>query len=105
MITANEIMAELHVDETDEETNVFESLISQASALIRGSISFDNLTDDFLMSVDGDVYSRLIITLVTSLYYDRELSKGYSKGVQIMLSQFRNRVLMEVDNGVHSPKI
>jgi len=104
MITAQEIMTELHVDETTEETIVFENLIQQASAIIRGSISFSSvLTDERIMQIDADVYTRLITTLVDSIYRDRSMEKGYSKGVQIQLGQLKNRVVFEMGdelNGV-----
>lgn len=104
MITAQEIMTELHVDETPEEVIVFESLIKQASAIIRGSISFSSfLTDERLMEIDGDVYTRLVTTLVDTIYRDRSMEKGYSKGVQIQLGQLKNKVMFEIGgelNGV-----
>lgn len=92
LITATEMLDELHIDQSDEEQKVVQRLITDASVLIRGSIS-DDVTGDQILEIAGDVYNRLIISLVTRMYYDRELSNGYGMGIQIMLNQLRARVL------------
>lgn len=87
-INAARLLEELHIDPSDEETKTVESLIDDASAIIRGSIS-DEVGEDELLSLSGNVFNRLIQTLATKLYYDRELSDGYGAGIQIMLNQLR----------------
>ena len=87
-ITAAQLLDELHIDPSDEETETVDRLIDDASAIIRGSIS-DEVEEDELLSLSGNVFNRLIQTLATKLYCDRELSDGYGAGIQIMLNQLR----------------
>ncbi|MCJ1993798.1 hypothetical protein GYN24_04295 [Lactococcus piscium] len=97
LITAKELLSENHIDESDEEIDTMSSLISSASALIRGSIS-DVLTDEHVLNVMPDQYNRTISALATRFYYNRDLSEGYGLGIQIMINQIRARML-EVVNG------
>lgn len=92
LVTAEQICDELHIDQSEEEKATIERLLADSSALIRGSISND-VTDEQIFALSGDVYNRLILALVTRMYYDRELSNGYGMGIQIMLNQVRARVL------------
>ncbi|MDI6551050.1 head-tail connector protein, partial [Leuconostoc suionicum] len=83
---------ELNIDDDDNELQTLTSLISGATAMIKASIQM-KITDDDILAVDAELYNRLIKTLATSMYYDRELSKGYSIGVRIMLANLRSEIV------------
>ena len=92
LVTAEQVCDELHIDQSEEELATIGRLLVDSSALIRGSISSD-VTDELIFALGGGAYNRLILALVTRMYYDRELSNGYGMGIQIMLNQVRARVL------------
>lgn len=92
IVTKDELAKELNIDLTLDEMSTITSLIESAKALIRSAIKL-NVTDEQLLKINGELYNRLIKTLATSLYYDRELTSGYSKGTMIMLTNLRSEAL------------
>lgn len=92
LVTPQELANELNIDTDDNELTTVGSLIDSAKSLIKSSIKLQ-VTDDDILAVNADLYNRLIKTMATSLYYDRELSAGYSKGVVIMMTNLRSEVL------------
>ncbi|WP_257193058.1 hypothetical protein [Weissella cibaria] len=69
-ITAAQLLDELHIDPSDEETETVDRLIDDASAIIRGSIS-DEVEEDELLScqvtcltVSSRLWQRNCITTV-----------------------------------------
>ncbi|MGR8826327.1 head-tail connector protein [Leuconostoc citreum] len=92
LVTSQELIDELNIDTNDNEIKTVDSLIASAKSLIKSSIKLQ-VTDDDVLAVNADLYNRLIKTMATSLYYDRELSAGYSKGVLIMMTNLRAEVL------------
>ncbi|MCS8587437.1 head-tail connector protein [Leuconostoc citreum] len=92
LVTSQELANELNIDTDDNEIKTVDSLIASAKSLIKSSIKLQ-VTDDDILTVNADLYNRLIKTMATSLYYDRELSSGYSKGVLIMMTNLRAEVL------------
>lgn len=92
LVTPQELANELNIDTDDNELTTVGSLIDSAKSLIKSSIKL-KITDDDILAVNADLYNRLIKTMATSLYYDRELSAGYSKGVVIMMTNLRSEVL------------
>ncbi|CAK1251974.1 head-tail connector protein [Fructobacillus fructosus] len=92
IVTKEELAKELNIDLTLDEMSTITSLIESAKALIRSAIKL-NVTDEQLLKINGELYNRLIKTLATSLYYDRELTSGYSKGTMIMLTNLRSEAL------------
>lgn len=92
LVTSQELADELNIDTSDNEIKTLDSLIASATAMIKSSIKL-KVTDDDILAVNADLYNRLIKTMATSLYYDRELSAGYSKGVMIMMTNLRSEVL------------
>lgn len=92
LVTPKELANELNIDTDDNELTTVGSLIDSAKSLIKSSINLQ-VTDDDILAVNADLYNRLIKTMATSLYYDRELSSGYSKGVLIMMTNLRAEVL------------
>lgn len=91
LITAEELLDENHIDSSDEELKTMTTLISDASALIRGSIS-DSVTDEQVLEVCQNQYNRAVSALATRFYYNRDLSEGYGMGIQIMINQVRARM-------------
>lgn len=92
LVTPQELADELNIDTSDNEIKTLDSLIESAKAMIKSSIKL-KITDDEILAVNTELYNRLIKTLATSLYYDRELSIGYSIGVMIMMTNLRSEVL------------
>ncbi|MBZ5977366.1 head-tail connector protein [Leuconostoc gelidum subsp. gelidum] len=92
LVTSQELADELNIDTDDAELKTVDSLIDSAKAMIQSSIKL-KITDADILAVNEPLYNRLIKTMATSLYYDRELSTGYSKGVMIMLTNLRAEVL------------
>ncbi|KAA8373151.1 phage gp6-like head-tail connector protein [Leuconostoc carnosum] len=92
LVTSQELADELNIDTDDAELKTVDSLIDSATAMIQSSIKL-KVTDADILAVNEPLYNRLIKTLATSLYYDRELSGGYSKGVMIMLTNLRSEVM------------
>ena len=92
IITPQQLQDELNIDDDENELKTLTSLISGATAMIKASIKM-KITDDEILAVDAELYNRLIKTLATSMYYDRELSNGYSTGVRIMLTNLRSEIV------------
>ncbi|MDN6081250.1 MAG: head-tail connector protein [Leuconostoc sp.] len=92
IITPQELQDELNIDDDESELKTLTSLIGGATAMIKASIQM-KITDDEILAVDAELYNRLIKTLATSMYYDRELSNGYSTGVRIMLTNLRSEIV------------
>lgn len=97
LITAQELLDENHIDQSGLEITTMQSLISDASALVRGSIS-DSITDEQILKQCPEQYNRVISALATRMYYSRDLTEGYGMGIQIMINQIRAR-MWEVLNG------
>ncbi|WP_273731838.1 head-tail connector protein [Leuconostoc mesenteroides] len=92
IITPQELQDKLNIDDDENELKTLKSLIGGATAMIKASIQM-KITDDDILAVDAELYNRLIKTLATSMYYDRELSNGYSTGVRIMLTNLRSEIV------------
>lgn len=92
IITPQELQDELNIDDDENELKTLMRLIDGATAMIKASIQM-KITDDDILAVDAELYNRLIKTLATSMYYDRELSNGYSTGVRIMLTNLRSEIV------------
>lgn len=97
LVTTQELINELNIDPDENETKTVNSLIDSAKSMIKASIQM-KITDGDILAVDAELYNRLIKTLATSMYYDRELSNGYSTGVRIMLTNLRAEVLSTYDS-------
>lgn len=86
LITAEQLADELHIDSSPTELATLSTLIKDASALIRGSISHD-LTEEAVITVASEQFNRLVGSVATSLYYDRALIDGFSHGQMLILQQ------------------
>lgn len=86
LITAEQLADELHIDPSPIELATLGTLIKDASAIIRGSISHD-LTEEAVITVASEQFNRLVGSVASSLYYDRALTDGFSHGQMIILQQ------------------
>lgn len=79
----NELMDELHIDATKEETATITALIDDAQIMVDSAIG---IKSDTVNPLGGTpLYSRAVKTLATQMYYDRSLENGMSKGLIMML--------------------
>lgn len=83
------LMNELNLDETDENTALIGDLISQSEDLIMSSVNYDKPLEDYLKE---PIFIRAVKTLVAQMFYDRTLSEGLSKGVQMMINHLKGRL-------------
>ena len=90
---ASQLMSELNIDDIGNEKTTLQTLVNDAKALINDSIS-PTITEAQLIAIDSNMYTRLVKTLATAFYYDRELSSGVPMGAVIMLSHFGTKVEM-----------
>jgi len=91
LITAEELADELHIDQTPTELTTLGHLIRDASTIIRGSIK-NGLTEQEILSVTPETFNRLVSSVASSLYYDRELSNGFSHGQMLILQQITGNI-------------
>ncbi|WP_375661141.1 hypothetical protein, partial [Bartonella sp. CL71SXKL] len=65
------------------------SLVNQSEAFVQDSV--DSKTSLEVFEKDP-MFKRTVYTLATQLYYDRTLSAGSSKGLQMMLNHLDGKV-------------
>lgn len=82
MVTATELMDELHVDQSPAEIATVQALITEAQTIIDQATDSTGTDSSYQKS---PIYDRAVKTLVTQLYYDRSLTDGFSKGLIMML--------------------
>ncbi|MGB4825581.1 MAG: head-tail connector protein [Leuconostoc mesenteroides] len=92
MITASDILDELHIDSTDTEIKTINRIIANASSLVRVSIKKD-ITDAEILAINEPLYTRLIITIVAYMYYNRTLDSDIPLGAKVLLDNLRWEVL------------
>lgn len=88
-VDTNTVMAELNLDDDEDNTTLITSLISDSKSLILDSLG---LRDDSILS-NNVLYDRCLKTIVTQFYYDRMLSTGLSAGTMLMLIHLKAEVL------------
>lgn len=89
MVTAETMMQELNLDETDENKTVITALLFEADAMIRNSVDSKADKSDF---EKDPIYQRCLKSLVTQLWYDRTLEDGMPKGIQMMIVHLQSEV-------------
>lgn len=87
-ITAEMMMQELNLDETDENNTVLTGLIQSAQEIILDSIGTNLSASDV---ATDKIYVRAVKALVTAMYYDRSLSQGVPLGVEMMITHLQGR--------------
>ena len=80
-VQATELMDELHIDQSPTEIASVTSLITEAQAIVDQAIG-GGTAETYRSS---PIYDLAIKTLVTSLYFDRDLTNGLPKGLVMML--------------------
>lgn len=80
-VQATELMDELHIDQSPVEIVSVISLITEAQAVVDQAIGGDT-TEGYRSS---PIYDLTVKTLATALYFDRDLTDGFPKGLVMML--------------------
>lgn len=87
VVSTEEMMDELNLDQTPENNAVVGGLIKDCSEIV-----MDSFTSNLSASIKADpIYIRAVKALTTSMYYDRSLSEGVPLGVNIMIDHLKAR--------------
>ncbi|KAF0373143.1 phage gp6-like head-tail connector protein [Pediococcus acidilactici] len=97
-VTASDLMNELHIDTDDIETKTVQGLIDSAKEIVTHSVT-DDLTTEQLETKYPKLFDLATKNLATSMYYDRELTNGTSKGFQMAIVHLSTRVAMDMKRG------
>lgn len=97
-VTASELMNELHIDTDDVETKTVQSLIDSAKEIVTHSVT-DDLTTEQLEAKYPKLFDLATKNLATSMYYDRELTNGTSKGFQMVIVHLSTKVAIDMKKG------
>lgn len=82
-------MASLNIDESESESATVNTLINQASDLVKSSVNY-NLSDDEYAKYS--LFDAAVSSLATALYYDRSLNGGMPHAVTIMITHLQARL-------------
>ncbi|MDF8366176.1 phage gp6-like head-tail connector protein [Weissella paramesenteroides] len=88
-VKATELMNDLHIDESDSETNSINSLITQATDLVKSSVNYGLSDEDY---AKYPLFDAAVKELTTALYYDRTLANGMPHAVTIMITHLQARL-------------
>lgn len=97
-VTASNLMDELHIDADDVETKTVQGLIDYAKEIVTDSVT-DDLTTEQLETKYPKLFDLATKNLATSMYYDRELANGTSKGFQMAIVHLSTKVAMDMKKG------
>lgn len=97
-VTASELMNELHIDTDDIETKTVQGLIDYAKEIVTDSVT-DDLTTEQLETKYSKLFDLATKNLATSMYYDRELTNGTSKGFQMVIVHLSTKVAIDMKKG------
>lgn len=97
-VTASELMNELHIDTDDVETKTVQGLIDSAKEIVTHSVT-DDLTTEQLETKYPKLFDLATKNLATSMYYDRELTNGTSKGFQMVIVHLSTKVAIDMKKG------
>ncbi|MGI1808159.1 head-tail connector protein [Pediococcus pentosaceus] len=97
-VTASELMNELHIDTDDVETKTVQGLIDSAKEIVTHSVT-DDLTTEQLEAKYPKLFDLATKNLATSMYYDRELTNGTSKGFQMVIVHLSTKVAIDMKKG------
>lgn len=97
-VTASELMDELHIDADDVETKTVQGLIDAAKEIVTHSVT-DDLTTEQLEAKYSKLFDLATKNLATSMYYDRELTNGTSKGFQMVIVHLSTKVAIDIKKG------
>ncbi|MEE6725557.1 head-tail connector protein [Pediococcus acidilactici] len=97
-VTASDLMDELHIDTDDVETKTVQGLIDYAKEIVTDSVT-DDLTTEQLEAKYPKLFDLATKNLATSMYYDRELTNGTSKGFQMAIVHLSTKVAIDMKKG------
>lgn len=86
--TIEDIRDELSIDAGTVSEKVAQQLLTDAENIIQSSVSMKVPLDTFRENV---LFNRAAKSLAISMFYDRELSNGLGKGVQMMINHLKGR--------------
>ncbi|KGB14247.1 head-tail connector protein [Latilactobacillus sakei subsp. sakei] len=89
-MTKVKLSDELNVDQQSEDVTTINKLVSDAELIIQNSVDHTVPLEQYRESA---IFNRAAKTLATQLYYDRELSAGMSKGLQMMINHLKGMKL------------
>lgn len=87
--TVIDIIDELNLDSGTTSEKVAHDLLNAAEAIIQSSVSAKTPIDEFRKNV---LFNRAARSLAISMFYDRELSNGLGKGVQMIINHLKGQV-------------
>lgn len=82
-------MEELNLDDSPENINLLSNLIEQSEYFVQDSV--DSHTPLSVFEMDP-MFQRAVFTLATELFYNRTMSAGVPKGLQMMLNHLEGKV-------------
>lgn len=97
-VTAEALMDELHIDIDDTEKLTVQNLIDYAKEIVTDSVT-DYLTTEQLEAKYPTLFDLATKNLATSMYYDRELTNGTSKGFQMVIVHLSTKIAMDEKEG------
>lgn len=97
-VTAEALMDELHIDIDDAEKLTVQNLIDYAKEVVTDSVT-DDLTTEQLEMKYPKLFDLATKNLATSMYYDRELTNGTSKGYQMVIIHLSAKVAIDMKKG------
>lgn len=97
-VTASELMDELHIDADETETKTVQGLIDSAKEIVTHSVT-DDLTAEQLEAKYPTLFDLATKNLATSMYYDRELTDGTSKGFQMVIVHLSTKIAIDNKKG------
>lgn len=92
LVTAIEIMNQLHIDQDDTEQATIQGLLDFATQYVSNIVTSNGTIDDVVRGTNEKLVNTTLSTIVANLYYDRYLleSGGFSVGVGILMNNLRN---------------
>ncbi|WP_270217133.1 head-tail connector protein [Pediococcus pentosaceus] len=97
-VTASELIDELHIDADEVETKTVQGLIDSAKEIVTHSVT-DDLTTEQLEAKYPTLFNLATKNLATSMYYDRELTDGTSKGFQMVIVHLSTKIAIDNKEG------
>lgn len=93
LVTATDIMNQLHIDIDDIEKTTVQGLLDFAKQYITNIVTNNGTIDDVVSGTNEKLVNTTLSTIVANLYYDRYLleSNGFSIGVQVLMNTLRNQ--------------
>lgn len=89
VISTDEMLSYLSLDNTPENNEVLGGLVEDATAYINATFNSKNLSASALAK--DKVYTSAVKALTSFMFYDRTLSQGIPLGIQQRITQLKGR--------------